>query len=574
MARFLILLVLLPGMAWAANIKSSTDGNWSSGSTWVGGVVPAKGDNALVTSGCTVTVDLGVVRADRGDTTCRILYIDKGSMVYFDSTQSGNTLAPLQVYGGGCGGQDSTFGGNLWVFGGDTLFLHNANLCSGERRQDMYLYGASATIRFEGSSASSRACLEGIGKAFTQDTFPTWWYDNSGTAPDISLKWARFHRMGNTATTSNAGLQFSGTMPGMDVEYCIFDSVGFSCTGLQDCSFYRDTFYQYHGTFAGLTIVAGNRDTINECYFYVDHNNVAGTHTTAPLDLTVGDSLVVLSSVFRGHDLNTDVGGPWGPRGFVNFGGSTYSKALYCDVDSFVTPINWASFTNDTVAFCTLAVSGLDVVEHSGWTGSAKSNVFAGNYIYGILTPDAGDDIFNVFCTQAQTGDSLGVRFMFNTVVPKGNQIPLAFRETATLGYKRKGVHIAGNIFAGSGNDLEVNQKDTIIFRHWSSNAFNQRSLGTNAVLDSSLVPANSANISATQFGFVDSTNNDFRLAVGSPMLGALKNATDSTLCAGFFSSPNYNVGAYQGTGINVHTNNLMLGPTTLQTTNVGSTDK
>jgi len=215
------------------------------------------------------------------------------------------------------------------------------------------------------------------------------------------------------------------------------------------------------------------------------------------------------------------------------------------------------------MVFCTLRVVGLDVIDHSGWSGGGASNVFAGNYIYGTITPDAADDIFAVYCTAAATGDSLGVRIMFNTVVPKGNSIPMAFREGATVGYKRKGVHIVGNLWAGSGNDLEVNQKDTVIFRHWSSNAFNTRSLGTNAVLDSSAVPANSANISASAFGFVDSAGGDFRLVVGSPMLGVLKSGSDSTLCAGFFASPNYNVGAYQGAGVVVNTPNLWVGPTT-----------
>lgn len=543
-------------------IKSAGTGNWSAGGTWVGGAVPTQTDDAQIMGGHIVTVDLSVVRADRGDTTCRILYINRNGLVHFDSTVSGNTLAPGQVYGAGCGVQDSATGGEIWVFGGDTLFLQNRDLCASEDRQDMYLFGADAGVRFEGTSASNRACLEGIGLSNGGETYPTWWWDGSTPAPDITIKWARFRRMGDPAQVGNMGLQFDVNIPSIAVENSIFDSAGFSAGGFQDVTFYRDSFYMYNGAASALRINAGNRDTVDECYFFVDHNANSGSNTNGPLDLLNNDSAVVLESGFDGHDLYTGGGGPFGPNSAVNLSGATFSKIKLCDIDSFVTPFVWSSWTSDSVLFCTLSVNGRDVLDHSAWSSGAKSNVFAGNYIYGIVTPDGTDDVFNVYNTAAQTGDSLGVRFFFNTIVPKSNQIPLAFREVGAVGYTRKGIHIVGNIMAGSGNDLVVQAEDTIVFRHWSSNAFNTRSLGSQAVMDSSAVPVNSANISASAFGFVDSLNNDFRLVVGSPMLGALKNLSDSTLCAGIFSSPNYNVGAYQGAGVNVYQPDLPVGPT------------
>lgn len=564
----ILLLILLPEVSWAVTIRSAGDGNWSAGATWSGGVVPGQTDIVQIRGGDTVTVDTAVLRANRGDTTCRIVNINHNGLLYFDSTVSGNTLAPLQMWGGGCGSSggayiDSTYGGRLWIFGGDTLFLWNADQCpTTVDQQDMAMYGADCEIRIEGTSASNRACIQGLYLSNGGEYFPTWWLWSGGTpAPTISIKWARIDNMGDPASSTTSGLQFSQAFSNLTIENSIFDSASIVLAGFQDLTFYRDSFYTYLRSISAIRIVGGNRDTINECFFQVNQCDSFITNTNGPLNFVSCDSVVVKNSRFKGTHLYL-ASGPKGPITAVSFAGSTYSKMINSRVDSFLTPVNWASWASDSVLYCTLAVNGLDVMDHSGWGAAAKSNVFAGNYIYGTITPDGSDDIFNVYCTQAATGDSLGVRFMFNTIVPKGNSIPLAFRETATLGYRRKGVHIVGNIMAGSGNDLEVNQKDTIIFRHWSSNAFNSRSLGTNAVLDSSAVPANSENISATAFGFVDSTNNDFRLRDDSPMLGALQSAADSTLCAGIFSSPNYNVGAYQGAGVETYQPDLPVGPT------------
>jgi len=52
-----ILICLLNSLnSYAADITSAQTGKWNVGSTWVGGVAPGAGDNAVICSGHTVTL--------------------------------------------------------------------------------------------------------------------------------------------------------------------------------------------------------------------------------------------------------------------------------------------------------------------------------------------------------------------------------------------------------------------------------------------------------------------------------------------------------------------------------------
>ncbi|WP_369752740.1 T9SS sorting signal type C domain-containing protein [Flavobacterium sp. WC2409] len=79
-------LVLVQITAFGANISStSTGGNWSASSTWVGGVVPASTDNVTIVSGSTVTLDVTPIYANT-ITISGTLDLNKNADIYLYSS--------------------------------------------------------------------------------------------------------------------------------------------------------------------------------------------------------------------------------------------------------------------------------------------------------------------------------------------------------------------------------------------------------------------------------------------------------------------------------------------------------
>ena len=106
-------LLLLPGMCFAAAITSTQTGNWSSGSTWVGGTAPGDGDTAVIASGHAVTVDANVtvgsnssgvghaitIQATNSTTYGKLIVADGVTLTLKGYDESSNTAMYIARYG-------------------------------------------------------------------------------------------------------------------------------------------------------------------------------------------------------------------------------------------------------------------------------------------------------------------------------------------------------------------------------------------------------------------------------------------------------------------------------------------
>lgn len=111
----LMLLVSVEG--WAATITSAGNGNWNAAGTWVGGIVPAIGDDVIIASGHTVTLDVNTVNLGTLTVNGTLL------LSTFNITVSGattvNNLGAL-TDNSSLGGTN-TFNGSVTVNAGGTL---------------------------------------------------------------------------------------------------------------------------------------------------------------------------------------------------------------------------------------------------------------------------------------------------------------------------------------------------------------------------------------------------------------------------------------------------------------------
>lgn len=561
---FAILLIssLLASVAEVHAISTAQSGDWSSTSTWVGGVVPDQSDPARILTGHTVIVDANV--GAREDTlVCLSLSIDEGGRLIFDSTASRRFSTSHITQGAGCSVAGATHGGKFWMFENDTLWLKNGNLCSGgEQRQDWFVTGANAEVRIEGDDAANRAVCIGVFESqATGDDYPSWWGWSGVVAFNATIKWAKFYRFGELDDAVNHGFQWDKDFPNATIENVIFDSTSFKWTStsatIRGC-----TTFCYNETAAPVSawlLNSANGVRVVSCVFIMDHNNDDLGNMNGALDMAGAFDSFVDSCVFLA--INVDkTGTPHGPGFAINMAAGTTTEITNCQIDSFMTPFIYSGWTTTTVARCTIQATGQIVFQHSGWTSGGDGNRIFGNYISGTYGSDA---VNFIECYIGSGFDSLDLVIAFNTIVPFTGDTTMLFQNPMGANTSiRAGVELVGNIFAGSGTDVGVGDDINVRFKEYSSNAYNSLGIGAGSAIDSTTTPPGNANTNTTSYGFVDSANGNFSLFFDSPMIAySPMLVSDSAWCDSIFSSPNYNIGAYQGTG--QLRNDLPIGPET-----------
>ncbi|WP_369752738.1 hypothetical protein AB3G34_13555 [Flavobacterium sp. WC2409] len=100
---FLVLYFLLTvSFANAATITSAGNGNWSTASTWVGGIVPISTDNVTIVTGhtVTVTVSTSITNLSLSNTTSKLV-VNNGQTLTVSGTFSNSGTTTNGVNGPG-----------------------------------------------------------------------------------------------------------------------------------------------------------------------------------------------------------------------------------------------------------------------------------------------------------------------------------------------------------------------------------------------------------------------------------------------------------------------------------------
>ena len=186
-----------------ATITSTTNGNWSSGSTWVGGVAPGNGDTAVISHNVTVDVNTTIGTSPNDSTTAVIslgariltiaagvtltcrgnqswtngasLVLGTGSQLVFDNSSSGGSpvyriigsgiyaLSAVGTSGSPCG--ISAISGQSWeFFNGSARYIAWSSLTATYCTFTRNAVGSAGGFQvFSGTSAFSNCTFDGGG---------------------------------------------------------------------------------------------------------------------------------------------------------------------------------------------------------------------------------------------------------------------------------------------------------------------------------------------------------------------------------------------------------------------------
>lgn len=471
-----------------------------------------------------------------GDLDTKVLYVSQGGRFDMDS---GNAYI-LTVENLSLGDQASTFesffGGNFYAWGGDTITISNTNVLGAD---DFNFRGSACNVYLKGTSAGDRVVVQGASGSSRPHI-----YDNQANGY-FEAVWAKFLRLGSATATPGLTLDGNRGNTLQKIENCIFDSCGIYFNGDGE-NFKNDSFYTYNGYYTPIYFgTSSSDDTVQSCYIKCDNQNSTTSDGPNGVSTSGTRSMAILSNDFIG--INYDAGSGHGPA----IGIYTGSGDLMEIDGNYVTGWVWGfqastgdsgrvtnnTFYNNGHISISFLPAGSDAPV--GWR-------VAGNYAFDAFL---GYPLNTFYGNNSIGNQDADLVVAFNTFVGGAAGYPWHFGDGGTGNYHYTGVVLVGNINADAAADWRIKTSDSITLASsgWSSNYFD--SLLVEGSWDTTTNSTGGTNVSGNTPDFVDSANNDLRLNSTSALLGQVQTAADTAWCDSFFTSPNYNIGAYQGTG-------------------------
>ena len=179
-------MFLLQGINAATITSNAVTANWSTNTTWVGNVTPTAGDNVIIASGATITINFADLTMDAGTTitvnaggtlkTTNATYISTFDNLFVDGTFTNAGIVTIRQLLDGTGTFDNSASASVLNFAGSTINVATINVGT-----------SSSTINYNGGNQTIKN-LTTYRKLITSGTgTKTWTITASTTVQGLTL---------------------------------------------------------------------------------------------------------------------------------------------------------------------------------------------------------------------------------------------------------------------------------------------------------------------------------------------------------------------------------------------------